>query len=286
MKKKTPTEVLEKVDNPSLEHSYLKIPRNNPQEVTLKHSEHYVISDPQKIEKILSKSGVQNYTKIHNHPKDEEFDNGFPILPSYEDLSSFMNHSKEKMMMIAEQDSRSGKVEGYLAIRKTNKTPQKNGFKLIQDLQDYGRQSYFEEPTLLRKIIRAVYPKSYSITNYNPENEKFLLKRKKPNAEAEIQALQNFSKKYNLQYRFIPSKENVYDPKVGFRKDSGIESKIPYLIFAIFWLGVFPIYATKITGGIIGVSQGSINLFLGFLLFLLSIAIFLRYTKRRNKKYL
>ncbi|MEK6871529.1 MAG: hypothetical protein AABX16_01365 [Nanoarchaeota archaeon] len=145
--KKRPKDIIRKNAN-ELEHAYVKFPGKEMVEITLdgSNSSHKVTYDWEKMRSLWEQNGKQDYTTIHEHPRrPEEYDEGI-LLPSENDIFSFLMDDHEKMMVIAQKNSETGKVEGYLCLRKTKRTP-KIGFsrvhfeKIQEDLDHYKEKA-------------------------------------------------------------------------------------------------------------------------------------------------
>jgi len=288
-KRESPTKSLEKEKNPDVEHAYVKTTGYNPTDVSLDSTDIGVRSNREKIKETLNERGRNSYTHIHTHPVDKEIDMAWPTSPSAGDLDGFMYNKQRKTMMIAEPDSKTGEISGYLVLRKTKKTPIDTDFNLVKDLDAYERKGVFEDPGLFRRLLRAITKKTYSIP-YDAEKEKFLKKRKMADIpEASNEALKDFCKKYNLQYRYAPVKGYEFRENTGFiRKPSKLELKMAAVFIAGITLIISFLLLNNLTGFSISsnISQEKLNLFLIILFVLAIIGILINPINKKNKKRL
>lgn len=261
-KRKSPTESIEDIKNPELEHEYIKTPRNEIEDISINQKKDSVTTDyDNKIEKYFDKTrGRKKYTLIHNHPisTTQALLIGNLVLPSGADLYSFLSSGNrhQKTMMIAQQDPDTGKVAGYCVIRKTKKSP-----NYIGEYIPPGK-----ERNKLLKDIEGLEE----------------MQRKYPNSE---EPFEEFCREYNLQCRQVPTKGHRYHQKVGFIEKPTLEKKITdSIIIAITLLAVI-FGINNLTGFTIvsGITKGRVNLLLIVLLLIILVYYFL-YKGKKNKR--
>lgn len=120
MKKKSPTKIIEETPNPELESNFLRfrgiemIRGYNPNS----RKEMSVGRDNLELGRKIEED-YKEYSNLHTHPGSYEC-----ILPSDKDMVNFLGDKRIKSTWIAQRDEETGKVFGYLVIRKTNKTPE------------------------------------------------------------------------------------------------------------------------------------------------------------------
>lgn len=252
-KRKTPTEIIERVYNPSLESAYIKLPRKNPHNVSSNREPNSVMSDYKKIGKLLKKGG-KYFSHIHTHPYFLK-SNTPDVLPSLNDLDNFLIHRKhEKTMIIAQQNSETGKVEGYFVMRKTKKTPKGISKDKIEE---------FEEKYCQRLVDSQKHDSPYPYT-----------------------AINQIAKKFNLQYRFIPAKRYGFDyfKGLGFVKENKLEDKVTGII-SLAGFGLSLIFLSlNITGNVVAnLTQNSSN-WIGGILFVVGIIAGFFWLRKRKPK--
>ncbi len=179
--KKTTKEVLEKIKCPWLEHGYIKFPNREPRSVTVSSYPNRVAMSRKKIDELLREENEEKYTEIHTHI-DENFSffglsSLYKAFPTSRDLISFMEEEQCWRMVIAQQDYKTGKVDGYFVLRKGKSSTEFSADKVKEDARKYG----------VSTSPMAV-----------------------PNIQKAIIALEDFVRIYDLKFRFIPSKGYLF----------------------------------------------------------------------------
>lgn len=131
VKKRSNKKIIEKTPNSKVEHAYLKFPWQELEEISGHSTPKYVYVNPKDIEQKLEQSPYDEYTFLHTHPVPEKFW-FFPVsntdvrklsYPSVGDIFELMGDPKRREGVIVTRGTKTGKVYGYLILRKTEKTP-------------------------------------------------------------------------------------------------------------------------------------------------------------------
>ncbi|MAG79212.1 hypothetical protein CMI40_02450 [Candidatus Pacearchaeota archaeon] len=205
-RKKTPTQIIEESQNPSLESAYLKVPKK-----LLELSEK---RDPFKV--TWRESAVRNKKKsnkyygiLHTHSaQNKKFKKyNWKSLPSSDDFTSFLEEDNYRTMGIAERNPKTGKVLGYTLIRKTKKTPKDISSKELSDnlkiynfdrvLQRKPSSNYSSKFSKLLQRFNLIKK-----ANLTSSGERFTERKDDYHKEA----LDKFCREYDLQYRNFPNK--------------------------------------------------------------------------------
>lgn len=258
-KKRSPTEILESRENKNIEAGLARYPGEEFRDIAHKAYKDSVNFDYTKLQK------NKRYVTLHTHPFSHEtvsdkFDledknplNG-PNLPSVSDFLQFLKRSNERVMYIAQQDPKTGKVEGYYAIKKTNKTP-----KIPAEDDIYKPRT--DEELRLGGYVSRTYSKIFETNVSAEERGKYINK---------------IYEKYRLKFRAIPAKGFYYEAHVGFKKKRRLEEKLEMAITIFsFIMGLF-FLSSNLTGNtiadlsvretsFIGIGSMIIGLIVGFL---------------------
>ncbi len=251
-KQKSPTKIIESRKNPGVEGAWIKSPGAKLEYLATNSQEGEAKLDVDIQNKYIKKGG--RYSTIHTHP--EGFFPGWGTpMPSWLDLEGFLI-SKVDTMIIAQQNKKTGKVAGYAIIKKTKKTeetlfPYMEGVK--ESVQEYRR-----------KMWEINLP---HIRVYEQVKNKLGIKRDY------TEPLNDFAKKYGLQFKFVPTENYYFDEKVGsFRKKSKkLESKVTTSIL-LFIFGLFFISSNFTGYAVSNLSSASSN-WIGAILFFLGVFI-------------
>lgn len=238
------------------EHVYIKFPGENLIESSLKGTNQRgsVKMDIEKVEALLSERKKNIYSWLHTHPDD--FGGAFP---SYKDLNCFLKHDRIRTMLIAQQDNKTGKVEGYFCLRKTRKTkPFKSNHKVNSDVSE--------------DIFEGI--EGYDIGANRGEF---------------LSGLAYLAKRNNLQFRFIPAKGYVLDRRIDqnkFTKKENLEGKIILSISILSFIGSLAFLSFNLTGhSVANFSKSGLGL-TGIVLFFLSVFLMFYYFKKRKSRLL
>lgn len=112
---KSPRTVIESTSSPAKERMFLKYPTSETQDITDYSRSNEIETYPDKARLASLKRPDAKFTHIHTHPDD--------CRPSAEDLKIFMLSDDIRTMVVAVRNPKSGKVEKYNFIKKTNSTP-------------------------------------------------------------------------------------------------------------------------------------------------------------------
>jgi hypothetical protein len=230
------------------EKGYVKSPRKPPIDVSFISEEESVVVDKENIFDLLKNEGRKSYTFIHTHPVEEGEIGSKPLAyPCNMDLFNFLKDGRQKTMIIAQQNSERGNIEGYLILRKTQRTPTTNS-RLIFDLNDYEEE------------------------RWGPEGN--------------AKALEKLRKSYNLQVRTMPTKGYGFKGGFGFtKKISGLDEKIKLVSAIIGFILVATLSLNNFTGLVISseITKYEVNLLSIILLgIIISWGFYLRYKAKKQ----
>lgn len=203
-RRKSPIESIENSDNPAIEHAFIKYPRENPIDVSGFANESNVYFDNEKIHKASagkSEEEIKKKMKMHTHPfnTDKSGKYGQPMYPSGGDMSDIFA-SPEKTHVIAYRDRVSGKVGGYLIMRKLKSNGDfEKDEKRVKGVQEYSSN--------LREVGA---PGLKSIFNV----------RVKGNYQAGLQkgydlALKKASETIGFKYKYVPAEGYEFNMDKG-----------------------------------------------------------------------
>ncbi len=259
--KRSPKEIIESVENPHLEESWIKLPRKELQANSLYRSE--VAVAPNKMRNWFNQFKGKRFTGVHTHPYKNYVNPLFGAYPSSEDLLNLLVNSNKKAEVIARIMSNTGQLDGYGIMRKTKKTSPPSRF--------------FRNPILTFLSERSAL---------TPEGREMINEYKRAASKGwldEHESLKNFAKKYNLQYRFVPVSSGA---KIELAmKDSNLENFVTtpaaiisgaaFLFSLIFISGNF-------TGYVIANLTPTSSNWIGGILFLIGlIGAFIYFRKRK-----
>ncbi len=119
---KSPTEIIENIDRPWLESSYSKYPGKE-----LKHTSFArgprIVTPNIPLAALFRKK--KDRTWIHTHTSHEGYTT--TVLPSQSDILYFLEDKSSRYSGIAQTDPETGKVKGYLIMKKTKNTLKARG---------------------------------------------------------------------------------------------------------------------------------------------------------------
>lgn len=257
-KRKSPRETLERHD-PKVEHIYAKFPREELIDVTLTGNEYGAEHDDKKLLGVLKQREMKrdgeltrlpNYTDLHNHPVTEGEIHD-EALPSTEDIKTFLQTRSIKTMAIAQQDQKTGEVQGYLLIRKKRDRPEGE------------RHAKYE-------VRRSELSNYKHLSDKNPQ-----------------EAMRDIARKYNLQYRWVAAKgyelpsERKADVGWRFVKKRGLEEKATAIATMFGFLGAILFFSSNLTGNIIGNSNQTSYNWIGSILFIIGLIGAFAYFRRK-----
>lgn len=265
-KKISPREIIEKEEDPGVEHAYIKFPGKNIESIGESEKPRGVAFNTAKMRKLWENNSRRSYTEIHTHPYEElgVKDKAYLILPSSEDVELFLLDDTAKTAIIAQTDLKTGKLYGYFVLRKTKNTPksgysQVNKHSLVNMLKDFFQG---------RNI------------KYKPELKKDLTSLRYSHMGIE-KSLSNFAEKYHLHYRFVPEKDyKFYIPPQSVHK-KGLEEKIS-AAFALIGLGGAIVFlSSNLTGNVVGNLNRASSNWIGVIFLLISVVSGFYWLKKR-----
>lgn len=276
------------------EHAYVIFPGEEMVDVTLNgsNSDREAKFDFDKI-RSLYEARKRTYVKAHEHPMKSEEHTAYLTVPSITDFNGFLLDDYERMMVVAQRNSDTGKIEGYFCVRKTKKTDKIGYTPIYKDTIDRSNPE-------LRENVRKIGVATKKYEQYVKQNR----------IKEGIDAL---SQEFHLKYRFVPASgykldgrlTNFYDPKEreekerkikeefnrGLRKQKGLDTFLkfdPYkkylLLPGIIILIISLIFlSSNITGYSILNSNSKEDNFIGIFLFIISIGILVFSLKKFKK---
>lgn len=129
MQRRAPKEIIESDKNPRIEQAYVKFAGRNLESIGKDRKEQGVSIDIHKLRKLWKQADRKRYTGLHTHvyaEGDNISDEKISALPSPEDVADFLMDENQKMEVIAQRNKYTGKLRGYLVLRKTKQTPKSN----------------------------------------------------------------------------------------------------------------------------------------------------------------
>jgi|SRR3989344_2243032 len=258
IKRKSPKEIIEGHD-PKIEHIYAKFPGTELIDVTLSGDEYSADHDDKKLLAALNRKGLvkhssglmilPDYMDLHNHPvTDKVYD---AALPSTSDIKIFLQTRNIKTMAIAQQDAKTGEVQGYLLLRKKIERPP-------------------EEKEIGYEVRKHELNRYTYTSDKNPR-----------------EAMEEISKKYNLQHRWVAARgyelpsERKADVGWRFVKKKSLEHHASAVIGMGSLLVSILFLSNSITSNVIGDNIISTSNWIGAILFLVGIVGAFFYFKRK-----
>jgi hypothetical protein len=262
-------EVIESTKHPEIEHRFIKYPGEEAVDITHESSsgERIAKVDPYLEVDLLDEHYGKKYTSIHTHPsalrKGKEYvETDYSATPSALDMKLFLENNVAKADTIAVREPQTGKVRGYIVVRKTKNTPQPGDsiWEVIKLNLGLGFAWRVRKDAAEYKATKAKYLKEH---NFKLVNEAF----------------NNLAHKYHLQYKFLPAADyHINESRTQFVRKKGIEEKVLAGLFILFGATFL---TGGITGGVIGaLSSSSLN-FLGALFFVTGLCLLFISMKER-----
>lgn len=192
--RKSPTKIIEKDKEPWKEQYFIKKLGKNLKECASIREAEYTIKNTGKARDYFKETGEKPLTELHTHPTKKGGASG--ANPSPEDIIQFLREKNMRTSIIAQQNPKTRKVEGYTFMMKTEKTPK----------FDY---SAYEERSIEDYIEKSeeIYKKAYILTHASlPE-------------ELQRDLLGDMAEKFSFKYKHVPVK--------GYRLDEDLMSFVP-----------------------------------------------------------
>lgn len=299
MKKRSSKEIIEQSD-PRLEHGYIKFPGQELIDVTLDGREGEVDFDIEKIEKLYDKH-KKSYTELHTHPTGDS-------IPSGQDIRVFLNDNNARTMVVASQNPKDGKVEGYFFLRKRKKDSHANAELKRKENEDIRRLKEIEESyenmyrnhkirmdkrnnswyiQALKKVgidltLKPLHERTERDRNWDtlslniPKEEKEQMKDEIEFYQRHMIAhrlnpgLDRLATRYNLQYRFVPANGYSLQDYRFKKKLSGLE-KTSGIVSILSSIGGLFFLSSNITGNVISSLNTSTSNIIGAVLLLIGL---------------
>lgn len=247
-RRRKPTKIIEKDKEPWKEQYFIKKLGKDLKECAYIRNAEYIVQNTGKARDYFKETGEKPLTDLHTHPTEKGEGGG--ASPSSEDIVLFLREKNTKTAIIAQQNPKTRKVEGYTFMMKTEKTPK-------FDYSEYEERSIgdFVEKS------REIYKKAHILTHESlPE-------------ELQRYLLRDMARKFSFKYRHVPVK--------GYRLDEDLMSFVPIkkknletkfvviigLTFLISLLFMFP----GMTGLVVGKFAPKTSNIIGAGLFILGI---------------
>jgi len=278
-RRKTPTESIESSGDPSVEHAFIKYPKQNPVDVSGESTAYSTYVSDKKFKEAFGDKTFEKIKKgveMHTHPykMDESGKYGQPMVASGADISNFFSNPK-KIHMIAYRDKVKGKVGGYLILRKTK-------WKEDFDEKERRAEGVQEYQSNLRNVGSPGIDSPYNIRvkgNYNAGLQK-----------SYDAALKRAAETVGFRYKYIPAKGYEFDmekgglvKKVGLRSKQKV-SKIEQTVLASSFISLFLSFlflSSNMTGNTIADLSIRSSNFVGALLFIIGIIAGFFWLKRK-----
>lgn len=270
-KVRTPKEILEGRKDPHIEEGYVTSPSLNREgkemvNVNKAYSAYGVKFDYDKINEITEKG--EGFSTLHTHPKSEEDLEWDSAMYSKGDLIDFFSEPRQRAMKVAQQDPRTGKISGYLVMRKTKRTPSFPSWSNMDTKEE--RDRLLEEHPELQEFVRDAM-KYASVAEYSgPPEESY---------GSNIQrAFNSFADKYGLTVSYLPEKGYHFKEGRGFVKKKDLGSLVASLLL---FASAFILFSSfSFTGNII--NSYPVEFSLGGIILLIGGSLLL-YFSIRNK---
>jgi len=211
IKRRSPKEIIESVDKPGLEETWVKLPRQEPKSISILRRGGWV----------RSRSEKDRYT-IHTHP------DPYQREPSPRDFTKFLSLNDRKTMVVAQTNPENGKLIGYFILRKTKKTPQID-----------SRYAFFD------KMLNLVTSGLYEGKTIGTE----LRNLRRYSGEEYPEKFRELMIKYNLKYKYFRVKDTLGGGPKETKKS--LEGKLAMIVsISGFILSAF-FLSTNLTGNAI-----------------------------------
>jgi len=257
-KKYNPTKTIEEGGDSTVEHSYIKFPREAPIPVSRESTITSVKDDGKLIKENLKKRGKTKYTHIHTHP----YSKGYAVqgVPSGGDLSNFYSNNRRKNMVIAQRDDETGKVQGYVFLSKGKKE-----FPITLDRSNAPINYMKKFPNNLSiSYIKGRKERKEKLNAWKKDFEKRKKHRKEHDEifddyqntligdrEQGFKKLKNIVEEKDWGLKFVPTKGYRFSKETGnFEKSNGLEKAVSAMVGG-FFAGALLSFSPKITGNII-----------------------------------
>jgi len=255
--RKSPTEIIEEDKEPWKEQYFIKKLGKELKECAYIREAKSVIKNDEKVGDYFKKTGEKPLTELHTHPTKRGESDG--ANASTVDIVHFLREKNIKTSIIAQQNPKTGKVEGYTLMRKTEKTPK----------FDY---SAYEESSIENLIEKSeeIYKKAYILTHESLPKE---LQR---------HLLGKAASKFNFKYRRVPVRGYKLDRNLmSFApiEKKNLETKLAVIIGLTFLISIL-FMSSGITGLVVG-KFASKTPTIGAGLFILGIVLFYFYFKKK-----
>lgn len=279
-RKSPPTKDIENSVDSSVEHAFIKYPRENPIDVSGGSSSNHVYFDEKKIndastdktEEFKLRKGME----IHTHPfqVDDSGKYGQAMVASGEDLRNIFS-SPKKTHLIAYRDIDSGKVVGYLVIRK---------LKWENDPDEIDKKAKGVHEYLAN--LRTVGAPGVS----SPFNFRIKGNYGKSIQKGYDSALNKASKDVGFRYKYVPAEGYEFDIEKGGLtkkvdptrkpKASKVEQMVLTSAFISLSLSIMFLFSST-TGNVIGSLNQTSSSWIGGALFIIGLVATFVYFKRK-----
>ncbi len=257
-KRESPTRIIEKGKKPQKEQYFIKKLGKDLEECASIREARYVIKDLEKARNYFKKTGEKPLTELHTHPTKKGESGG--ANPSTQDIVSFLREKNIRTSIIAQQNPKTRKVEGYTFMVKKEETPK------------FDYSSYEERSTEnFIKKSEEIYHKAHILTHKSlPE-------------ELQRYLLSKMASKLNFKYRHVPVKGYKLDRNLmSFApiEKKNLETKFAVIIGLIFFISILFILPSM-TGFVVGSLASKTSNVIGVSLFILGIVGSYFYFKKK-----
>ncbi|MEK6925297.1 MAG: hypothetical protein AABW71_03620 [Nanoarchaeota archaeon] len=304
IKKRRTKEIIEADERPRDEYGGVKFPGDELVDIADRRSSGRVETNWDKLRKEWIKKGKIKYTGVHTHPTEKDKDSyeaqiGEDLemhkklsgIPSKGDLVFLLKDDQRKSEAIAVREPDTGKLRGYLVIRKTKDTPVYKGSPVKHTLR-YLIHKWIENPILNFLYATDNPPKNTGWQQENTLDKKQMKQRlniylseiheayHSKDAKLARVALDRVTHDFHLKYRYVSADGYELGTEGTHFVKKGLEKRIAGATAIIGFLGsLFSSY--KFTGNIIGTNYDSISL-VSLILFIIGLVGLFFYFKVRN----
>lgn len=288
MTKRKSKEVIESFDD-DREHAFIKFPGKELVNASEIEEEGTASVDYKKIARLMKQNKAKSYGTAHDHDYD------IPI-PSVGDLRNLLGDDKQKYMAISQKDP-DRKLSGYFFLKKTKKTP-KMDFSLTDFNDPELKQEYKDRHKgVIGKLkLLPIIGKTIQLIYRTRKFEKNFNKSAKPLRDSDefyetpsLDALDEFCKKYNLRYKFVPAKDYQFDSQtLSFQKKLDLEQRasLTGIILNILSISSFLIsfifLTSNLTGKVIWNLNKTNSIGISFIFFMLGLMFLFFFLKKKN----
>jgi len=221
-KKKSPTRTLQLIKNPGLEHTFVKIPRQELVNMDKRSTIFGVDPDIYKLNQWIQENRKdKKFISGHTHSKYDLSISTYDATPSPADLLNILTErDKINTEYIAQQNEKNGKIQGWTALHNQAK-------------EKINSKEFTEKEELIK------------------EYEQRWFKKAEEGEELDIEEIENLAKKVGIKIKYHPAKGYYLNRQTGTyeKKSINIEKIVSSVLLGFAF--IFFLTNTKFTGAAI-----------------------------------